>query len=74
MYVHSHHSSATAIHDDILQQVDVFTALLCSAGAGKERAEDAADYGRERARASQERLNRGYENTPSGGDIRREGE
>ncbi|DBA79723.1 TPA: hypothetical protein ACH3X1_008392 [Trebouxia sp. C0004] len=42
-------------------------------GGGKDRAQDASDYGRDRARAAQDRFNRGYENTPSGGDIRREG-
>ena len=45
-----------------------------ASGGGKDKAEDAADYGRERARAAQDRFNRGYENTPTGGDIRREGE
>lgn len=42
-------------------------------GGGKERAEDAADYGRERARAAQDRLNRTADSYPSGGEIRREG-
>ena len=42
-------------------------------GGGKDRSQDAADYGRDRARAAQDRFNRGYENTPSGGVIRREG-
>lgn len=44
-----------------------------AAGGGKDRAQDASDYGRDRARAAQDRFNRGYENTPTGGDIRREG-
>ncbi|KAL3161850.1 hypothetical protein ABBQ38_008940 [Trebouxia sp. C0009 RCD-2024] len=42
-------------------------------GGGKERAEEAADYGRERARAAQDRLNRTADSYPSGGEIRREG-
>ena len=51
-----------------------FQSVTLCKGGGKDKAEDAADYGRDRARASQDRFNRGYENTPSGGDIRREGE
>lgn len=43
-------------------------------GGGKDKAEDVADYGRDRARGAQNSFNRGYENTPSSGDIRREGE
>lgn len=43
------------------------------AGGGKDKADDAADYGRDRARAAQDRYNRANENYPSGGDIRREG-
>ena len=46
---------------------------MVPAGGGKNKAEDAADYGRERARAAQDRFNRGSESYPSGGDIRREG-
>lgn len=47
---------------------------MVAAGGGKDKADNAADYGRDRARSAQDRFNRGYENTPSGGDIRREGE
>ena len=46
-------------------------------GGGKDRAQaaadDGSDYARDRARAAQDRFHRGYENTPTGGDIRREG-
>jgi len=47
--------------------------VCIAVGGGKDRAQDASDYGRDRARAAQDRFNRGYENTPTGGDIRREG-
>ena len=46
---------------------------MITAGGGKERAEEAADYGRDRARAAQDRLNRTADSYPSGGQIRREG-
>jgi len=47
--------------------------VCIAVGGGKDRAQDASDYGRDRARAAQDRFNRGYENNPTGGDIRREG-
>lgn len=60
MWIYCIHSSSQA------------NSAFC-AGGGKERAEEAADYGRERARAAQDRLNRTADSYPSGGEIRREG-
>lgn len=59
-----------------LESVFIVIAIISvhiAPGGGKDRAQDASDYGRDRARAAQDRFNRGYENTPTGGDIRREG-